>query len=191
MQDKPVNQQRLSRDLASLPSNLKQPLVLPFLSAFWITIARQWGSIEALRLDKYLYLIRQYVAASFRYLSTDNWGNVEEIERYMEILGETPLSPGDKKVPNGMRYHVLDVYVDELERVGGDKWEVETLERLMGPVVKLQKESKDKAIRKAATETLDDARLKAWRGEGVEDAEMKEGSEGEEDEDAEWGGIED
>lgn len=109
----------------------------------------------------------------------------------MEILGETPLNPGDKKVPNGMRYHVLDVYVDELERVGGDKWEVKTLEKLMEPVVRLQKESKDKAIRKAATETLDDARLKEWRGEVVEDAEMKDGSEGEEDEDAEWGGIED
>jgi ribosomal RNA-processing protein 1 len=191
MQDKPINQQRLSRDLASLPSSLNPSMVLPFLSAFWVTIAREWGSIEALRLDKYLYLIRQYVAASFRYLSKENWGNTEEIERYMSILEETPLSPGDKKIPNGMRYHVLDVYVDELERVGGDKWEVETLEKLMGPVVRLQKESRDKAIRKAAAETLGDDRLKVWRGEIVEDAEMKEGSEDGEDEDAEWGGIED
>lgn len=106
----------------------------------------------------------------------------------MQVFGETPLSPVDVKVPNGMRYHVLDVYVDELEKVGDETWDVAVLEKLLGPVERLKKESRDKAVRKAAQETLDDERLKVWRGEVVEDTEMKEGGEGEDDE---WGGIED
>jgi ribosomal RNA-processing protein 1 len=189
MQDKPLHQQRLARDLASLVEVLNENVVLPFLDSFWKTMAREWSNIEALRMDKYLFLIRQYLNASWRYLARREWGNEEGIERYMRILEETPLNPTDVKIPNGLRYHVLDIYVDELEKVGGDKWEVETLEKLLEPVRKLQKESKTKSVRKNAQETLDDDRLKAWRGEVVKkdgDTEMAGNAEEEE-----WGGIDD
>lgn len=190
MQDKPAQQQALSRSLASLPSSLKTPVVLPFLRGFWATIAREWTNIEALRLDKYLYLIRQYVNASFRYLSQNNWGNTEEIKTHGEIMAEFPLNAQDTKIPNGLRFHVLDVWVDELEKVDGE-WGVEkreVLEALCAPVEALAKEGRLKVVRNAAKETLGDERLRAWRGleaEGEkEDADM-------EDEEEEWGGIED
>lgn len=190
MQDKPAQQQALSRSLASLPASLKTPVVLPFLRAFWATIAREWTNIEALRLDKYLYLVRQYVNASFRFLSTNAWGNAEGIKRHGEIMAEFPLNAQDTKIPNGLRFHVLDVWVDELEKVDGE-WGVENrgvLEALCVPVETLAKEGRLKVVRNAAKETLGDERLMAWRGMEVkgdkEDEEM-------EDEDEEWGGIED
>ncbi|KAF2447454.1 hypothetical protein P171DRAFT_407614 [Karstenula rhodostoma CBS 690.94] len=190
MQDKPAQQQALSRSLASLPSSLKPPVVLPFLRAFWATIAREWTNIEALRLDKYLYLIRQYVNASFRYLSQNGWGNAEGLQRHGEIMAEFPLNAQDTKIPNGLRFHVLDVWVDELEKVDGE-WGVEkreVLEALCGPVEALAKEGRLKVVRNAAKETLGDGRLRVWRGQEEEgekgDAEM-------EDDDEEWGGIED
>ncbi|KAF2276199.1 uncharacterized protein EI97DRAFT_433603 [Westerdykella ornata] len=190
MQDKPLHQQRLARDLASLVDILHADVVLPFLDCFWKTMAREWVNIEALRMDKYLFLIRQELNASWRYLSRNRWGDKEKVEKYMRILEETPLNAVDVKIPNGLRYHVLDIYVDELEKVGGDGWDLETLEVLLEPVRKLQEESKTKAVRKAAKEVLEDARLKKWRGEEVEkkdeDAEMAEDGA-----DEEWGGIED
>ncbi|OAG13019.1 nucleolar protein NOP52 variant [Paraphaeosphaeria sporulosa] len=191
MQDKPAQQQALSRSLASLPSSLKAPVVLPFLRAFWATIAREWTNIEALRLDKYLYLIRQYVNASFRFLAANSWGNEEGIKQHGEIMAEFPLSAQDTKIPNGLRFHVLDVWVDELEKVEGE-WRVEkrgVLEQLCAPVETLAKEGRLKVVRNAAKETLGDERLRAWRGlvaeGGKEDADM------EDDEEEEWGGIED
>ncbi|CAO2650309.1 Nn.00g016010.m01.CDS01 [Neocucurbitaria sp. VM-36] len=191
MQDKPALQQRLSRDLASLVSTLRDPVVMPFLRAFWLTIAREWTHIEALRLDKYLYLIRQYVNVSFQFLSRNNWKS-ELLEEWNKVVEEVPLECKDMKIPNGLRYHVLDVYVDELEKVGGSEWEEkeerkETLERLAQPVEKLAKEGKLKVLRDAAKECLADERLRAWRGQEDEAIDEPE----EEEEEAEWGGIED
>lgn len=192
MQDKPALQQRLSRDLASIVPALRTAVTLPFIRAFFVTIAREWSQIEALRLDKYLYLIRQYVNASFQFLSRQKWKS-GTLEQWNAIMEELPLNPTDMKIPNGLRYHVLDIWVDELEKVGGDKWEKEesreTLEILVQPVEAMAKEGKLKVLRVAAKETLSDERLRSWRGQ--EDDEMNEDAEEEEDEEAEWGGFAD
>lgn len=191
MQDKPALQQRLSRDLASIVPALRDAVTLPFIRAFFITMAREWSHIEALRLDKYLYLVRQYLNASFQYLSKQKW-KIETIEKWNEIVEETPLNVSDMKIPNGLRYHVLDIWVDELEKVGGDRWEKEehrdTVETLVLPIEELTREGKMKVLRNAAKETLSDERLRAWRGQ--EDEEMSDAEE-EEDEEAEWGGFAD
>ena len=188
MQDKPVLQQRLSRDLASLVSTLRSGVALPFIRAFFLTMSREWTNIEALRLDKYLYLIRQYVNASFQYLAAKKW-KPSVVKEWNGIVEETPLNPTDMKIPNGLRYHVLDVWVDELEKVNSD-WEnekkQETLEMLVYPIEKLAKNGSLKVVREAAKETLADDTLRSWRGQ--EDEVM---AEPESEEDDEWGGFED
>ncbi|XPS75177.1 hypothetical protein M3J09_007284 [Ascochyta lentis] len=188
MQDKPVLQQRLSRDLASLVSTLRAGVALPFVRAFFLTMAREWTNIEALRLDKYLYLIRQYMNAAFKYLATKKWKKAV-LEEWNTIVEETPLNPTDMKIPNGLRYHVLDVWVDELEKVQSD-WESEkkqeVLETLVQPIEKLAKNGGLKVVREAAKETLSEDKLRAWRGQ--EDEVM---AEPESEEDDEWGGFED
>lgn len=186
MQDKPALQQQLSRDLAALVSVLRTQVVLPFIRAFWLTMAREWTHIEALRLDKYLYLIRQYLNVSFSVLARKHWKKAM-LEEWNSIVEETPLEPTDMKIPNGLRYHVLDIWVDELEKVeqGWEKVEKrDTLEVLVQPIEKLAKEGKLKVLRVAAKECLADERLRAWRGQ--EDEEMMEE---EEEEEQEWGGF--
>ncbi|KAJ8117599.1 hypothetical protein OPT61_g1234 [Boeremia exigua] len=189
MQDKPALQQRLSRDLASLVSTLRSGVALPFIRAFFLTMAREWTNIEALRLDKYLYLIRQYMNASFQHLAAKKWKS-SVLEEFNEIMEETPLNPTNMKVPNGLRYHVLDVWVDELEKVNSN-WEDEkkqkVLETLVQPLEKLAKESSLKVVREAAKETLAEDTLRKWRGQ--EDEVMAEPEV--EDEDDGWGGFED
>ncbi|CAI6250037.1 unnamed protein product [Periconia digitata] len=187
MQDKPQLQNRLSTDLASLPSTLRANVVLPFLRAFFVTIAREWVNIEALRMDKYLFLVRQYVNASFRWLSSNKW-NHNLVQQWNQLVKEIPLNPKDMKVPNGLRYHVLDVWVDELEKVE-ESWDgkLETLEKIMEPVEQLAKEGILKPVRTAAKECLAEDTLKAWRGEETKsDDDLSDAGEEEE-----WGGIED
>lgn len=191
MQDKPAYQQALSRSLASLVPTLRTSVTLPFLRAFWQTMAREWSHIEALRLDKYLYLIRQYLNASFQFLSRQKWKS-DILEQWNDILEETPLNAKDMKIPNGLRYHVLDIWVDELQKVEGAEWEKEerggTLDTVVQPIEKLAEEGKLKVLRDAAKECLADGRLRAWRGQ--KDTEMNQDVE-EDDEEVEWGGIDD
>ncbi|KAH8731231.1 hypothetical protein GQ44DRAFT_699549 [Phaeosphaeriaceae sp. PMI808] len=192
MQDKPALQQALSRDLASLLPDLRTPVVIPFLRAFWLTMAREWAHIEALRLDKYLYLIRQYLNASFQFLSRQKWKK-SVLNQWNEIMEETPLNTTDMKIPNGVRYHVLDTWVDEMEKVAGAKWEKEPgnekLELLVQSIESMKEEGKLKVLRNAAKECLSDERLRLWRGQA--DEEMSEAQEQTDDDEVEWGGIED
>lgn len=192
MQDKPALQQALSRDLASIVSRLQMPVVLPFIRAFWITMSREWSHIEALRLDKYLYLIRKYLNASFEFLSRQKW-NKDILAEWNTIMEETPLNPKDMKIPNGLRYHVMDIWVDELGKVSGDKWEKEPgsemLETLVKPIETMKKEGALKVLRVAAQECLDEEELKSWRGIVDEKADESMGSD--EDSEQEWGGFAD
>jgi ribosomal RNA-processing protein 1 len=49
MSDKPRNQQQLARDLAALVDIVPGDTVVPFLDAFWKTMAREWSGIGQLR----------------------------------------------------------------------------------------------------------------------------------------------
>jgi ribosomal RNA-processing protein 1 len=187
MQDKPALQQALSRDLASIVPHLRKSVVLPFIRAFWITMSREWQHIEALRLDKYLYLIRRYLNASFEFLAKQKWKQ-SVVEQWNEILEETPLNTKDMRIPNGLRYHIMDIWVDELNKVSGPKWEKdpgsEIMEILVTPIEEMQSEGALKVLRNAAKECLSDERLRQWRGIEEEKVESSE-----EEEEAEWGGF--
>ncbi|KAI9881045.1 MAG: hypothetical protein M1830_008927 [Pleopsidium flavum] len=190
LSDRPRTQQRLATDLANLLSILPTTTFLPFISAFWTTIAREWTGIDVLRMDKILLLIRKYLSASFSYLSRNVWADTELVKGYMGILGSIPLNPRDGKVPNGLKYHVLDIYVEELDGVDTPRCGELPLRLLLGPLRTLEKESTTKAVRMRAKEALADERLKDWEHVGVrEDGDGKSGGEDGEGAGNEWGGI--
>lgn len=189
MSDKPRNQQALARDLADLTSTQKSPAAqIAFLSAFWKTIAREWSAIDYLRMDKYLYLVRCMVAKGFALFNTASTAS-----EYVDMLTAEsgPLSARDAKVPAGLKLHVLDVWVDEMEKAGVEEDSV--VEKLMEPVRRLVKESVVKSVRVRAKETVEDERL---RDEGRRWATEEEKAEEDEDDDGEgeegdFGGFDD
>jgi len=197
--DRPLPQQRLCRSLTSLLQTLPEDTFLGFVRAFWITMAGQWSAIPGLRLDKYLLLCRCYVQGAFQCLATKGW---EEglVEGYLRVVEEVPLSTGMEavdgsmgaKVPDGLRYHVLDVWVDGLE--GQEEGMPEgMLERVLGPVQRLAREGKTKVLRQRAKEALRDERLQQWTveasaaGGGAEVIQDK--CDQNETGDEEWGGF--
>lgn len=145
------------------------------------------------RMNKFLLLIRRYLQASFRFLSRNKWSNATGIARYLDILRATPLNPSDNKIPNGLRYHVIDIYVDELDKVDEARDGNMPLEKMLEPLRELNSNSPTKAVRNRAKEALEDDRLKDWSEMSTEkDGGRSAGEEGqEEDEEEEWGGIED
>ncbi|KAF3928886.1 hypothetical protein ABW20_dc0109913 [Dactylellina cionopaga] len=174
LSDRPRTQQRLADDLALLVDVLKPHNVFTFLEAYWITMTREWTSIDALRMDKFMLLVRRYVAASLRYLHAHDLDE-EIVRKNNEVLEEFPLHPTNSKLPDGLRYHIIDIYADELiklakvekdeeaEQDTEDEYEITPgqTELLLQPFRKLQKETLSKSIRKSVTELLEDERIKA------------------------------
>lgn len=266
--DRPLTQQALARALSySLVPSLPHATIHRFLRAFWITIGRDFHSLDRLRLDKYLFLIRCYVGVAFEVFVKGNKagkqngdgkkrkredagkggrgkkqkkqdkneqadpdakdadeedGKWSDLEAYISIIEEGPLCPVNfdpdqpsKPVvdeadpnfvpmphgPDGLRYHLIDIWVDELEKVldfedektdGEDgarsrkiKGDV-PMDLILRPLEKLRAESPYKPVRTRAEDALDDDRLVEW---GVRAPKTPESEE--EDNDGEWGGFDD
>lgn len=161
--DRPAPQAALARSLSSLLLALPTQLFLSYLAAFWTTMISYYGDIPSLRLDKYLYLIRLYVASSFLYLSRHEW-NTDLVDGWKHLMegtgdewtgkGASVLNVRDEKVPDGLRYHVLDVWVDALLECD-DSGKAGLLE----PVQRVATEGKTKVLRNHANSVLEDERL--------------------------------
>ncbi|PWW78814.1 Nop52-domain-containing protein [Tuber magnatum] len=202
LSDRPRTQQRLVLDLAGLLDSMETKNAGLFLEAFWITIAREWNGVDVLRMDKFLLLVRGYLASSFRYQHARKWEK-DLVGRFMDLLREIPLSPKDMKVPNGLRYHLIDIYVDELEKLKREEMKAPLpIAALLSPFEELVLASPTKLVRTRSKELLCDGRLAGWgyckapgaaKSQQEEDAEGEDGSDGEEmdDEGEEWGGIDD
>lgn len=182
MCDRPRPQQALACDLASLITILPPGTVVPFLRAFWETMAREWTNIDVLRMEKFLLLTRRVVGATFAYLESKSWEKAL-VDEHLHLFEELPLNAVDAKLPNGMRYHVIDIYVDELERIGVLETDEESvpLDTLLEPLRQLGRDSPTKAVRQKCKEALADERLPG-NEKLVEEKEVA---------DDEWGGIED
>lgn len=160
------NHQRLADEMADLALSLqeKESTQLHFLEAFWTTISREWEGVDKVRLDKFLLLVRRMVGATIggaKAVEQDGYGfEKEKLERYVKILEDGPLKPKDNKVPVGLRLHVLDVLLDEVEKA--DPEGKMDLEVVLKAVRKLSKESLTKTVKERAKEVLSDERVAAW-----------------------------
>ncbi|KAF7868369.1 hypothetical protein EAF04_004901 [Stromatinia cepivora] len=210
MCDRPLPQQSLANSLASLLSTLPPSKQAPFYTGFWNIMCKEWERIDVLRMEKFLLLVRRYLAAGFEVIVSSGESSGKKKgdskksaesgisgagEEVLGVLSEIPCGAGPdaQRTPNGMRFHVIDIWVDELEKLGVLDAAKESeegagrLERLLEPLRKLGKESINKVVRNKVKEALGDERLPGNGKEGAaeEDAEM---SDAEEDG---WGGIED
>ena len=118
----------------------------------------------------------------FALMESQGWEE-ETVGELLAVLGEVPLEVGDVRLPNGLRYHVIDVYLDELERVGAlkDGGERVPLKELLEPLRKLGKESPTKDVRRKCREALEDERLPG-NEKVLQEKDVVDG---------EWAGIED
>lgn len=177
--DRPRAQQTLARDLAALTHVLKDDETTEkWLRAFWETMAREWPGIPALRMDKFLYLCRCYVGAGLEWARSSGWDE-ERVERLVDVVRDVPLSTEEERreMTNGLRFHVLDIWADQLEECREDGVDM-PLKQLMEPVKRLREKTQDKAVRNRAMETLKDKRLNHWGYLGVEDDARMQDSDG-------------
>ncbi|XP_040477786.1 ribosomal RNA processing protein 1 homolog A isoform X1 [Ursus maritimus] len=117
MQDKPLLQEELGRTISQLihafQTTEAQHL---FLQTFWQTMNREWTGIDRLRLDKFYMLMRMVLNESLKALKTQGWEE-RQIEQLLELLTTEILHP-DSQAPSGVKSHFLEIFLEELSKVG-------------------------------------------------------------------------
>ena len=171
-----------SQDKAN--DEVRQENSLRLTQGFWETMAREWLGADALRMNKYLLLVRVVLRNIFVLISNQTLdhslarrqekgaGNSSLLDMHLRLLERFPLAPRDRKIPDGLRYHVLDIYVDEIETSlnlvsdteGSSPEQRQVVERLVVPVEKVSRDGLSKSVRVRAKETLADERVAEWRG---------------------------
>jgi hypothetical protein len=83
-----------------------------FARTFFATVRREWGRMDKYRVDKFYTLMRLMMQQVYKYMAVRHW-NLGIIRLFNDALYEEILS----QTPNGLRYHLIDIALDELAAV--------------------------------------------------------------------------
>uniref|UniRef100_UPI00358E5E5E ribosomal RNA processing protein 1 homolog A-like n=1 Tax=Myxine glutinosa TaxID=7769 RepID=UPI00358E5E5E len=119
---------------------------LEFTEAYWLTVKREWNGIDHFRLDKFYLLVRTFLAQTFVLLRRTGWDKnlitrflsplslivlgveggqgdpvfKQKKERGPSAIEEAAKCKGGRKAvmeySNGLRFHVAEIFIKELNR---------------------------------------------------------------------------
>lgn len=107
-------------------------LVSLYIATVLRTVRREWGYVDKHCVDKFYTAVRvlsssivvSYICKcqlclifpkAYKYMSKRYW-NMGIVRLFNDVLYEEALS----QTPNGLRYHLIDVFVEELAKVNKD-----------------------------------------------------------------------
>ncbi|KAI8488732.1 Ribosomal RNA processing protein 1 B [Branchiostoma belcheri] len=157
MSDKPLVQEELANTMSKLLHCLKnEDTVFLFIKVFFKTMIREWNGIDHLRMDKFFMLVRNMVSQCLEFLRQNQW-DARLTDRFMTIMKEGPMSTSTEEVPNGIRYHICDIWVEELEAVGGQELSPQELLPFLTPFFMILKVSDNMTLLQSiGTSVLDE-----------------------------------
>ncbi|CAG8581922.1 10977_t:CDS:2 [Scutellospora calospora] len=121
--------------------------LIPFVKSFWTTIKKEWNNIDSHRIYKLYDMIRSFIRALLTRISRDGWNNLP-----ISTMAESTLE--DPDVPDGIKYHLCDVYVDEMTFVGNlVEWRI-PIAQLLQPFQSPLTKSKNKNLIKKILEDV-------------------------------------
>ncbi|KAM9317495.1 ribosomal RNA processing protein 1 homolog A [Gastrophryne carolinensis] len=146
MQDKPLLQEELALSIARLLQSLQSGESRSlFLRAFWQTLNREWNGIDRLRLDKFYSLIRFVLHQSAQLLKQADW-ETSAVEEFLALLVEEVLK---SEAPRGVQHHLMDIYLEELAKVGSAELSAEMNLKLIDPFCKIAAKTKDPILQQS------------------------------------------
>ncbi|XP_006894115.1 PREDICTED: ribosomal RNA processing protein 1 homolog B [Elephantulus edwardii] len=142
VQDEPLLQEELANTISQLVHvvNNSEAQHL-FIQTFWQTMNREWKGIDKLHLNKYYTLIRLVLRQSFEVLKQNAWEE-SQIKLLLDILMKEILHP-ESQSPNEVKFHFVDIYLDELTKVGGKELLAHQNIKFIDPFCKIVAETKD------------------------------------------------
>ncbi|NWT41064.1 RRP1B protein, partial [Chroicocephalus maculipennis] len=145
MQDKPLLQEELADNISQLIHVIQNTEARHlFIQTFWQTMNREWNGIDNLRLDKYYMLMRRILRQSFEVLKRNEWDE-SLIELFLPLLMKEVMDP-DSNAPTGIKLHFIDIYLDELAKVGAKELTADQNLKFIEPFCKIAAKSKDRCM---------------------------------------------
>ncbi|NXR78041.1 RRP1B protein, partial [Pycnonotus jocosus] len=145
MQDKPLLQEELAASISQLIHVFQNTEARHlFIQTFWQTMNREWNGIDNLRLDKYYMLMRLILRQSFEVLKRSEWDE-GLIEPLLQLLMKEIMDP-DSNSPTGIKFHFIDIYLDELAKVGAKELTADQNLKFIEPFCKIAAKSKDRRV---------------------------------------------
>ncbi|NXP25076.1 RRP1B protein, partial [Scytalopus superciliaris] len=145
MQDKPLLQEELAANISQLIHVFQNTEARHlFLQTFWQTMNREWNGIDNLRLDKYYMLMRLILRQSFEVLKRNAWDE-SLAEPLLQLLMKEVMEP-DSNAPSGIKLHFIDIYLDELAKVGAKELTADQNLKFIEPFCKIAAKSKDRCV---------------------------------------------
>lgn len=212
--DRPLPQKRLATKMSQLFSQCIPEEKFPaFVSAFWYIMSQEWSKVDKWRVDKYLLLMRYVVKECFEMLKRSKFEE-KLLCRYLSAL-ENGILSGDVKYAGVIVFHIVDVWLDEIEEVlfedledsdedtvkNANQEEVRQkkreiiakapIDKLLEPMVNLYNKAPQKGLKKRTVENVfEDERLEEWGIDGSKYIGEKDDSEKKlNNEDEEWHGF--
>lgn len=89
-------------------------------------------------------LIRLVLRQSFEALKQDGWEE-SRVQLLLSVLMKEVLHP-ESQSPNGVKFHLIDVYLDELSKVGGKELLADQNLKFIDPFCKIVAKTKDHTV---------------------------------------------
>lgn len=145
MQDKPLLQEELANNISQLIHVIQNTEAQHlFIRTFWQTMSREWNGIDNLRLDKYYMLIRMILRQSFEVLKRNDWDESLR-ELLLQLLMKEVMDP-DSNAPKGIKFHFIDIYLQELAKVGAKELTADQSLKFIEPFCNFVAQSKDPSV---------------------------------------------
>ncbi|CAF1491174.1 unnamed protein product [Didymodactylos carnosus] len=154
MCDKPVIQDELAQQVSSWVHefhNEKQAQL--YIRAGFETFVREWWGIDQWRLSKFMTFVRYFLQQSFKFLKQQNWLK-KYILNFTRMLKEGSLNPNKNQSANGLKMHLIDIYLEELAKVGGTSLKPKKLILLLSPFFNIMKMSESEVLVKHVYKSL-------------------------------------
>jgi len=175
MSDKPQVQFELAQRISGLLLPLQDDRTVQFMKAFFVTMNREWGGIDRLRLDKYMKLVRQMVFHAFKTLQQRQFKE-EVVTAMAKVFIEHALD-WKNAAQRGIFLHVADILLAEASKVSAEgpvKMPFAVLECFLDPIFATLAECKDSSLVKRVNSVVFNQLLAAAALPSEEDEERSE-----------------
>ncbi|XP_060689868.1 ribosomal RNA processing protein 1 homolog A-like [Hemiscyllium ocellatum] len=146
MQDKPLLQEELANTISQLIHAFKNlDAKFLFMETFFQTMNREWNGIDRLRLDKFYLLIRLMLRQFLEELKTMNWDD-SVVNRFLRCVTTEVLKPTTNTEASGIRFHFVDIYLQELAKVGAHQLTADQNLNFIDPFCRIAAKTKDRVL---------------------------------------------
>ncbi|XP_056641334.1 ribosomal RNA processing protein 1 homolog [Diorhabda sublineata] len=114
MSDKPLIQEECAEKISKLVHFPDLPTSILFFKAGMYILGSEWSSIDQLRLDKFLMLVRRLLRQILRALQQHSFTD-KNVQRFNDAILETVLNKN--KTPVGLFMHFNEIFMEELAKV--------------------------------------------------------------------------